>query len=112
MSQSIIARYVNPWKFRREAEEAERVAALRKRDGDDCRRCRRAMRFDLPDGHDQRACVQPIEFGADASAQILDNLCLTHRRCNAASADVTTEVTERIRRKNEAELFAKSRKRA
>jgi len=42
----------------------------------------------------------------------LEALCLTHRRCNAAGADNTAEVTERARRKNEAELFARSRKRA
>ena len=41
-----------------------------------------------------------------------DNLCLTHRRCNAVAGDHTAEVTERIRRKQEAELFSKARKRA
>jgi len=110
MGQSLLLRYVNPWKYRRE-EEAARVAELRRRDGDDCRRCRRAMRFDLPAGHDAGAWVQPVQFGADATEAALDNLCLTHRRCNAAAADNTVEVTERIRRKQEADLFTKSRKR-
>lgn len=41
----------------------------------------------------------------------LANLRLTHRRCNASGIDHTEEVTERIRRKNEAELFARSKKR-
>ena len=40
MSQSTIAKYVTPWKFRRE-QMAKQVAALRERDGDNCRRCRR-----------------------------------------------------------------------
>jgi hypothetical protein len=111
MSTSI-ARFVSPWKYRREQEEAARVRALRQRDGDECRRCRRSMRFDLPAGHDQAAWVQPVLYGADAEQASLDNLCLTHRRCNAASADHTGEVTERIRRKQEAELFSKARKRA
>ena len=60
----------------------------------------------------QGACVQPVEFDVDASAASFDNLCLTHRRCNAANADNTAEITERIRRKQEAELFSKARKRA
>jgi len=110
MGQLLFLKYVNPWKYRREQEEA-RVAELRRRDGDDCRRCRRPMRFDLPAGHDAGAWVQPIQFGMDAAEASLDNLCLTHRRCNAAAADNTGEVTERIRRKQEADLFAKSRKR-
>lgn len=70
------------------------------------------MRFDLPAGHDQGACVQPIQFGVEADAASFENLCLTHRRCNAAQADNTAEVTERIRRKQEAALFSKARKRA
>ena len=111
MSTSI-AKFVSPWKYRREQAEAVRVHALRKRDGDDCRRCRRPMRFDLPAGHDQGACVQPIQFGVELNGAAFDNLCLTHRRCNAAQADNTAEVTERIRRKQEAELFSKRRKRA
>ena len=111
MSTSI-ARFVSPWKYRREQEEAARVRALRQRDGDDCRRCRRPMRFDLPQGHDHGAWIQPIRFDLDAQSATFDNLCLTHRRCNAAAADHTAEVSERIRRKQEAELFSKARKRA
>jgi hypothetical protein len=111
MSTSI-AKFVSPFKYRREQEEAARVRALRQRDGDDCRRCRRPMRFDLSPGHDQGACVQPIQFGAETESASFDNLCLTHRRCNSAFADNTAEVTERIRRKQEAELFSNARKRA
>jgi hypothetical protein len=112
MSQSIIARYVNPWKYRREQEELQRIAFLRSRDGEDCRRCRRPMRFDLPAGHDQRATVEQMLFEVEGSSSELDNLCLTHRRCNAVAADNTAEVSERSRRKNEAALFTKARKRA
>jgi hypothetical protein len=109
---SSIARFVSPWKYRREQEEAACISALRRRDGEGCRRCRRPIRFELPAGHDQAALVQPILYGAEAPETSLDNLCLTHRRCNAASADHTGEVTERIRRKQEADLFSKARKRA
>jgi hypothetical protein len=70
------------------------------------------MRFDLPAGHDQGALVQQILFDINCSPETLDNLCLTHRRCHADAIDTTREVSERIRRKNEAELFANARKRA
>lgn len=103
MSQSIIARYLNPWKFKREQEERRRVGELRERDGDDCRRCRRSMRFDLRTGHDLSPRIEDVPSGGQ---------CLTHVCCNARGADNTAEVTARVRRKNEAELFASSRKRA
>jgi hypothetical protein len=109
MQQSgIITKYL-PWTARKEKERQQRVAALRQRDGDDCRRCRRPMRFDLLAGHD---LAPKIETMASVDIEAIDNLCLTHVRCNAQGADNTAEVTERVRRKNEAELFANSRKRA
>src|SRR3954454_22329477 len=108
MSRAILSRYVTPWKFRRE-QNAQRVRALRRRDGDWCRRCRRPMRFDLPDGHDMGPKLEQVIPVTSAEAAALDNLCLTHRRCNTEPADFTAEVKERIRRKNEAELFGRSR---
>lgn len=112
MSRLDLARYVTPWKFRREQEEQQRVQALRERDGDTCRRCRRPIRFDVPAGHDKAPVVQHVLPPADGEAAMLDNLCLTHARCNAAGADNTVEVADRIRRRNEAELLPASRKRA
>ena len=109
MSLSTIARYVNPWKFRREQEELQRIAALRSRDGDECRRCRRPMRFDLKPGQDLGPKVETI---APGGTEAFEGLCLTHVRCNPQGANNTAEVTDRVRRKNEAELFANSRKRA
>ena len=112
MSQSIIARYVNPWKYRREQEELQRVSALRQRDGEHCRRCRRPMRFDLPNGHDLSPKVEGVLPTPTDEMPVLDNLCLTHRRCSSEGVDVTDQVVERVRRKNEAELFAKAKRRA
>src|SRR3954452_21488221 len=107
MSPTLIAKYVTPWKYRR-AEEQRRIEALRGRDGEDCRRCRRPLRFDLPRGHDLGPKLEAIGPAAPGQAPGLDNLCLTHGRCHA-EVDLTSEVTERVRRKAEAELFAKSR---
>ena len=101
-----LIKYLNPWKHRRQAA-AERLRALRERDGDQCARCRRPLRFDLPAGHDQGAAAEPIVPGA---GEALANFRLCHPRCNPAGVDHTVEVTERARRKNEAALFARSRK--
>lgn len=106
----MIARYVNPWKFKREQEEQKRMLALRQRDGDNCSRCRRPMRFDLTPGADLGPKVEHVLHLVNGGTSEFDNLCLTHGRCNAAGSDHTPEVTERVRRKNEAELFAKSRR--
>lgn len=111
MSQSIIAKYVTPWRYKRE-QEAARVRQLRSRDGDGCARCRRPMRFDLPAGHDQGARIEEIAPPVAGNEPDLNNLRLTHHRCNASGVDHTGEVTERIRRKNEAELFSKKKRRA
>jgi len=107
MSPTLIAKYVAPWKYRRE-EEQRRIAMLRSRDGEDCRRCRRPLRFDLPRGHDLGAKLEPLVSAAPGEPLAIDNLCLTHGRCHA-EADLTREVTERVRRKAESELFAKAR---
>ena len=110
MPRDTIVRSLNPWKLRRMQEE-QRLSELRRRDGDDCRRCRRPMRFDLPDGHDSGPKIEPIAPADPGAEPSLDNLVLCHRRCTAEAADATREVTERVRRKNEAELFASSRRR-
>ncbi len=109
MTRSFIAKYVSPWALRRNKEREQRLQALRRRDGDNCRRCRRSLRFDLPDGHDQAPTIQEIAGTAGDEPPPLDNLCLCHQRCNAQGGDHTGEVKERIRRKGEAELFVKSR---
>ena len=105
MSSSSIARYLNPWKFRREEQE-RRVAELRHRDGDNCTRCRRPVRFDFPAGHDLSVKIEPM--GA-AEADSIEHSCLTHMRCNAQAGDNTEEVRERVRRKSEAALFNEAR---
>ena len=112
MSRVELSRYVTPWKYKRLQREAEQLRTLRLRDGDHCARCRRPMRFDLPHGHDQGARIEIVAPTTAGVEPNLANLRLTHGRCNAVGVDHTGEVTERMRRKNEAELFAKKRKRA
>lgn len=110
MNSSVIARYVTPWKYRRE-QIALRLNALRQRDGDNCRRCKRPLRFDFPDGHDLGPRIEAILPPQNGGSDALDNLCLTHGRCNAKHGCDTAQVKDRARVKHEAELFAKSRSR-
>ena len=107
-----LARYLNPWAFQRERQLQQRLAELRARDGDGCRRCRRPMRFDLPPGHDLGAKIEVVRSDPSGQARRLDDLGLCHGRCNAWGADHTDEVQERVRRKTEAALFARKRRRA
>lgn len=106
-NSATLARYLNPWKFKRDQEAMQQIAALRDRDGEHCRRCRRPLRFDFPRGHDQAPKVHAVAPSSEGEPPALDSLCLVHVRCNAAGADNTAEVRERVQRKNEAELFAR-----
>jgi len=105
---SQITAFLNPWKYRRQ-REAERLSAVRARDGENCARCRRPMRFDLPAGHDQGA---KVEYVTASGGEALANLRLCHRRCFVPGVDHTDEVTERIRRKAEADLLSKPRRKS
>lgn len=109
---SSLGRYLNPWKFKREQETLQRIAELRLRDGDHCRRCRRTIRFDLPTGHDQAPKIHDVAASREGEPPALEALCLVHIRCNAAGSNHTAEVKERVQRKNEAALFANSKRRA
>jgi hypothetical protein len=108
MSAASLARFLIPWKYRRD-HQARRIAALRERDGDACRRCRRTIRFDLPAGHDLGARIEPIAAPGTNAAPALADLCLTHGRCNVSGRDHTELVMERLRPQREADLFVKAR---
>lgn len=108
MARGSIAKYLNPWMFKRE-KKRQRIDALRRRDGDNCWRCRRPMRFDLPGGHDQAPTLEHIQPKSKGGTSELENLCLCHSRCNRMLGDATPEVKERMRLRQESE--AKPRKR-
>jgi hypothetical protein len=94
MTRPAIVRYLNPRMFRRD-ERQQQLDALRQRDGDNCRRCRRPLRFDVPSGHDKAPTLLPTD--SEDAAMELENLCLCHVRCNGEAADNTEEVLERLR---------------
>ena len=110
MPVALVARALNPWKFKRE-QTAQRVLQLRQRDGDNCTRCRRPLRFDLPDGHDRGARIETMPGAGASGSDPLANLCLTHGRCNTKSGHDTAQVRERTRIKNEVALFDRARER-
>ena len=111
MSNAVLAKYLTPWKLRRAQEREQRIAELRRRDGDDCRRCRRPLRFDLTPGHDRGPRIERVAPPLPGKPERLDNQFLCHGRCNA-DADHTQEVTDRVLRKAEADLLSRTRKRA
>jgi hypothetical protein len=110
MSRSFLAKYVSPWTLKRDRGQQQRLAELRDRDGENCRRCRRPMSFDLPAGHEKGPKIERIGGTASGEAEALEELCLCHVRCNSAGEDLTDEVQDRLRRKAEAELLSQSRK--
>jgi hypothetical protein len=95
--------------FKRDKQRL-RLAELRRRDGDNCRRCRRPMRFDLPPGRDQAATFEQIGTPSKGAGE-LDHLVLCHTRCNGVTVDNTAEVQERLRRKAEEAAAAVAPKR-
>jgi len=95
MTRGSIVRFLNP-RSRRD-ELRQQVEALRRRDGETCRRCRRPLRFDLPSEHGLAPTVQPIGPAAIGRETSLDELCLCHGRCNADAGDATAVVQERVR---------------
>ena len=109
MPRTSIAKFLNPWKYEREQKQL-RLDQLRARDGDGCGRCRRLMRFDLPRGHDWAPTIEQLQPKSKGGTSELGNLCLCHGRCNRLMADATPEVKERMRLKNEVELFDKARR--
>jgi len=109
MPKTSIAKYLNPWRFKREKKQ-KRFEALRERDGDTCGRCRRQMRFDLPGGHELAPTIEHLQPKSKGGTSDLENLCLCHGRCNRQMADATPEVQERLRLKNEADLLVNPRK--
>ena len=99
MQHRAIARYITPWTFKRDQQQQQRCDALRHRDGDNCWRCRRPLRFDLPRGHALAPTIEHLGPVSRGGADMLDNLCLCHGRCNWMMGDTTPEVIERMRRK-------------
>lgn len=110
MIHESLAKYLAPWTLNAKRTQ-HRFDQLRKRDGDTCRRCRRAMRFDLPPGHDLGPRIEQLLAGPTAQPIPVDGRFLCHVRCHASMTDHTAQVIERVRRKAEAELFAKPKRR-
>jgi hypothetical protein len=107
MSRNFLARFVSLNKVK---VREQRLAQLRRRDGEDCRRCRRPLRFDLPHGHDMAPRIE--EIAPAAAPEAIDHLVLCHGRCNGDAGDMTGAIRERLRSEREAALFGKSRQRA
>lgn len=110
MTAKSLARYLIPWRLGRDRAQ-QLIDALRRRDGDHCRRCRRPLRFDLPHGHDK--APTPVTIGpAVGGAAALDRLVLCHTRCNPGMVDHTAEVQQRLQSRDEPKRVPGKRRRA
>jgi hypothetical protein len=63
-------------------EHKRRRAAIRARDGDNCWRCNRPMRFDGPPNCGKAATIEHLLPLALGGTDDLDNLVLCHPGCN------------------------------
>jgi 5-methylcytosine-specific restriction endonuclease McrA len=83
------------WVFRR--ARRKRIAALRARDGDNCWRCNRPMRFGAPFNRGKAATVEHVLARALGGTDDLGNLRLCHIGCNRHLGTAPPEQKERMR---------------
>ena len=74
-----------------------KFARVRRRDGDDCWRCGRPMRFEGPPNCGKAATIEHVQPLSRGGSWALDNLRLCHVGCNRHLGDRTPEEKERMR---------------
>lgn len=75
----------------------KKLAAIRVRDGDDCWRCNRPMRFEGPPNCGKAATIEHVMPRSKGGSDALTNLRLCHVGCNRHLADRLPEQKERMR---------------
>ena len=80
-----------------QVEKKQRFAAVRARDGDDCWRCNRPMRFEGPPNCGKAATIEHVLPRSKGGGDDLGNLRLCHVGCNRHLADHPPEQKERMR---------------
>lgn len=88
-----------PWWIRRSLEQRACKAAVRQRDGDNCWRCHRPMRFGPPFNCGKGASVEHLEPLSQGGTWALGNLVLCHVGCNRHLGANTPEQKKRMRLK-------------
>jgi len=91
-----IAKYLNPWMFKRE-KDRQRFAKVRERDGDNCWRCHRPMNFTEPRDKAKSATVEHVQPRALGGTSALENLVLCHAGCNRHLGANIPEQKQRMR---------------
>ena len=90
-------RWSVPWWIARHRKKKVRLAALRARDGDDCWRCGRPMRFEGPPNRGRAATIEHLRPRSQGGTGALDNLRLCHVGCNRHLGAHPPEQKERMR---------------
>lgn len=96
MARRNIAKYLNPWMFKRERDR-RRFLKVRQRDGDNCWRCGHPMDFSEPRNGKKSATIEHVNPKALGGTGALANLRLCHVGCNRHLAANTPEQKERMR---------------
>jgi 5-methylcytosine-specific restriction endonuclease McrA len=96
MPRKRIAKYLNPWMFRRE-KKRKRFEAIRARDGDNCWRCHHPMDFAAPSNSKRAPTIEHLQAKANGGTGKLDNLVLCHVGCNRHLGVNSPEQKERMR---------------
>ena len=96
MPRKNIAKYLNPWMFRRE-KKRRKFEEVRKRDGDNCWRCHHPMDFSEPRNKKKSATIEHRVPRCDGGNWALENLVLCHVGCNRHMGANSPEQKERMR---------------
>lgn len=96
MAKKSIAKYLNPWMFKRQ-KKRERLTALLARDGDLCWHCGNKMRLGPPHNIGKAVTIEHYLPKAMGGTSALENLRLCHVRCNRHLGASPPEQKDRMR---------------
>ena len=96
MARKNIAKYLNPWMFRRE-KKRQKIQELRERDGENCWRCHQPMNFDAPPNSKRAPTIEHLEAKANGGTNKSENVVLCHPGCNRHLGVNTLDQKRRMR---------------
>jgi hypothetical protein len=86
-----------PWWMKKHLKKRAKIAEIRQRDGDNCWRCHRPMRFGPPYNVGKSATVELKLPKALDGTSALENIVLCHVGCNRHLGANTPEQKQRMR---------------
>lgn len=96
MSRKNIAKYLNPWMFRREKKRSK-IKEIRERDGDNCWRCHQPMDFEAVPNSRKAPTIEHLESKKHGGTLSIENVVLCHPGCNRHLGTNTPSQKRRMR---------------